>query len=60
LGTGIAVDCRAVPEARASIFIDRYRLCLVPPKMHYTKRRFPVTSNLLYIHGVLNVDEIKN
>jgi hypothetical protein len=31
-----------------------------PEKMHYAKRRFPVTSNLRYMHGVLNVDEIKN
>ena len=37
--------------------------CLVPPNSqlyHYVKRRFPVTSNLRYMHGVLNVDEIKN
>ena len=27
---------------------------------HYVKRRFFVTSNLRYMHGVLNVDEIKN
>jgi len=27
---------------------------------HYAKRRFPVTSNLRYMYGVLNVDEIKN
>jgi hypothetical protein len=37
------------------------RLCLVPQKKkHYAKKRFPVTSNLRYMHGVLNVDEIKN
>jgi hypothetical protein len=24
------------------------------------KRKIPVTSNLRYMHGVLNVDEIKN
>jgi hypothetical protein len=29
-------------------------------KIHYAKRKFPVTSNLRYIYGVLNVDEIKN
>ena len=37
--------------------------CLVTPKSkfwHYTKRRFPVTSNLRYMHGVLNIDKIKN
>ena len=37
--------------------------CLVPPNFqlwYYAKRRFPVTSNLRYMHGVLNVDEIKN
>ena len=27
---------------------------------HYAKRRFSVTSNLRYMHGVLNVDKIKN
>ena len=39
------------------------RPCLVAPNSriwHYAKRRFSVTSNLRYIHGVLNVDEIKN
>ena len=37
--------------------------CLVPPFFriwHYAKRRFSVISNLRYMHGVLNVDEIKN
>jgi hypothetical protein len=38
----------------------RYWLCSVPQKKHYAKKRFPVTSNLWYMHGVLNVDEIKN
>ena len=27
---------------------------------HYVKKKFFVTSNLRYMHGVLNVDEIKN
>jgi hypothetical protein len=31
-----------------------------PPKIHYAKRRFPITSKYRYMHGVLNVDEIKN
>jgi hypothetical protein len=35
-----------------------YRLGLVQKK-HYAKK-FSVTSNLRYMHGVLNVDEIKN
>jgi hypothetical protein len=37
--------------------------CLVPPilpKFHYVKRRFPVTSKYRQMHGVLNVDKIKN
>jgi hypothetical protein len=29
-------------------------------KKYCTNKRFPVISNLRYIHGVLNVDEIKN
>jgi hypothetical protein len=29
-------------------------------KKHCAEKRFPVTSNLRYMHGVLNVDEIKN
>ena len=36
--------------------------CLVSAESkfwHYAKRRFPVTSNLRYMHGVLNIDEIK-
>jgi hypothetical protein len=40
--------------------VTQIRLCLVTPKRHYRKRRFPVISNLRYMHGVLNVDEIKN
>jgi hypothetical protein len=35
-------------------------LCLVPQTKHCAEKRFPVTSNLRYMHGVLNVDEIKN
>jgi hypothetical protein len=37
--------------------------CLVPQfslKFYYVKRRFPVTSKCRQMHGVLNVDEIKN
>jgi hypothetical protein len=30
------------------------------PKFHYAKRRFTVTSKCRQMHGVLNVDEIKN
>jgi hypothetical protein len=36
---------------------------LVPPilpKFHYTKRKFSITSKCRQMHGVLNVDEIKN
>jgi hypothetical protein len=30
------------------------------PKFHYVKRRFPITLKCRHMHGVLNVDEIKN
>jgi hypothetical protein len=30
------------------------------PKFYYAKRRFPITSKYRYMHGVLNIDEIKN
>jgi hypothetical protein len=30
------------------------------PKFHYVKRRFLITSKYRQMHGVLNVDEIKN
>jgi hypothetical protein len=30
------------------------------PKFYYAKRRFPITSKCRQMHGVLNVDEIKN
>jgi hypothetical protein len=30
------------------------------PKFYYAKRIFPVTSKCRHMHGVLNVDEIKN
>jgi hypothetical protein len=33
---------------------------LILLKFHYAKRRFPVTSKCRQMHGVLNVDEIKN
>ena len=39
------------------------RPCLVLSNFqfwHYAKKRFPVISNLWYMHEVLNVDEIKN
>jgi hypothetical protein len=29
-------------------------------KFHSAKRRFPITSKYRHMHGVLNVDEIKN
>jgi hypothetical protein len=29
-------------------------------KKYYVKKRFLITSNLRYMYGVLNVDEIKN
>jgi hypothetical protein len=28
--------------------------------VHYTKKRFPIISNLRYMYGVLNVDKNKN
>jgi hypothetical protein len=37
--------------------------CLFPQfsfKFHYTKRRFFVTLKCRQMHGVINVDEIKN
>jgi hypothetical protein len=37
--------------------------CLVPqffPKFHYAKRGFLITLKCRQMHGVLNVDEIKN
>jgi hypothetical protein len=30
------------------------------PKFHYAKRKFPVTSKCRQMHGILNIDEIKN
>jgi hypothetical protein len=38
--------------------LNQLWLCLVQKK-HCAEKRFPVTSNLRYMHGVLNVDEIK-
>jgi hypothetical protein len=38
-------------------------LVLVPPilsKFYYAKRRFSITSKYRQMHGILNVDEIKN
>jgi hypothetical protein len=29
-------------------------------KFHYAKRRFPIISKFWQMHGVLNIDEIKN
>jgi hypothetical protein len=42
---------------------QRVSPCLVlqfSPKFYYAKRRFSVTSKCRQMHGVLNVDEIKN
>jgi hypothetical protein len=30
------------------------------PKFYYVKKRFTITSKYRHMHGVLNVDEIKN
>jgi hypothetical protein len=30
------------------------------PKLHYTKKRFFITSKCRHMYGVLNVDKIKN
>jgi hypothetical protein len=30
------------------------------PKFYYAKRRFHITSKYRHMHGVLNIDEIKN
>jgi hypothetical protein len=32
----------------------------ISPKFYYAKRRFHITSKYRHMHGVLNVDEIKN
>lgn len=61
-------SCRTIKVAQnkwALVWLDKHvpRPCLVPPISwiwHYAKRRFSITSNLRYMHGVLNVDEIKN
>jgi hypothetical protein len=38
----------------------KYLGCVYFLKKNTANKRFPVTSNLRYMHGVLNVDEIKN
>jgi hypothetical protein len=45
----------AVNELVAILFSAVFSL-----KKHYAEKRFSVTSNLRYMYGVLNVDEIKN
>ena len=48
--------------SRSPAPLKRARGCLVTLNSklwHYEKKRFPVTSNLRYMHGVLNVDKIK-
>jgi hypothetical protein len=32
----------------------------IHPRFHYAKRRFSITSKYRHMHGVLNVDKIKN
>ena len=36
------------------------RLCLVASKVQNPKKKIFITSNLRYMHGVLNIDKIKN
>jgi hypothetical protein len=50
-----------------ALYLRTERVCFRPcldakyfPKFHYAKRRFPITSKYRHMHGVLNVDEIKN
>jgi hypothetical protein len=44
----------------ASVLSVLYGCVQFLKKKYYVKKRFSVTSNLRYMHGVLNVDEIKN
>jgi hypothetical protein len=39
--------------------LDFYQGCVYFLKKVLCKQKIPVTSNLRYMHGVLNVDEIK-
>jgi hypothetical protein len=51
------------PASRDAFLVgnrELHRLCLLPKKKYCANKRFPVTSNLRYMHGVLNVDKIKN
>jgi hypothetical protein len=41
-----------VAQAKGCVYFLKKKYC--------ANKRFPVTSNLRYMHGVLNVDEIKN
>jgi hypothetical protein len=47
---------------RGWVFCQKFhiKLCLDLLKSTLYKKRFPVTSNLRYMYGVLNVDKIKN
>jgi hypothetical protein len=48
------------PSSEIFSQVTRSWLCLLPQKKVLCKQKIPVTSNLRYMHGVLNVDEIKN
>ena len=60
---GPHLDCAAPLVSLVYFSSMKCRACLVPQKFkfwHHVKRRFSITSNLWYMYGVLNVDEIKN
>jgi hypothetical protein len=48
------------PRIDARNFSTSLWPCLLPKKKYCAEKRFLVTSNLRYMYGVLNVDEIKN
>jgi hypothetical protein len=58
---GIPVDLDgSSPKSKARSPLSTCLVPLILSKFHYAKRRFSVTSKCRQMHGVLNVDKIKN
>jgi hypothetical protein len=59
IGPALMVDA-AVPGCAQSVCLFYHCGCVYFKKKYGANKRFSVTLNLRYMHGVLNVDKIKN
>jgi hypothetical protein len=59
-GVGTGNDSGTNANRDAGLMLCPLLVPLILPKFYYKKRRFSVTSKCWQMHGVQNIDEIKN